>query len=172
MCIFLIPLALLEHKLTKPENRSDYLARKSDLRFPVLVHVLLAGAFWSVNLECWVYGLQYTTTVRASVFASSHPLMLVIVLSILGQRVSCLEWSGVLVVIAGLLLCSGKGLFVPSSGASTVFGDGLCLCAAIGEVFVLINRAKTKKYVSLMQVFTLSLLLCCMLTPPVHSTRL
>jgi drug/metabolite transporter (DMT)-like permease len=154
MCIFLFPLALLERFILPGEDRTNWFTKKDDLPFPAIVHILLAGLFWSGNLETWVYALQYTTTVRASVFASSHPLMLVVLLSILGHKVSLLEWLGVLVAIGGLLLCSGQGFFDTggASAGSTLFGDGLCLVAAMAEVLVLLNRQKTKKYVPLMQV--------------------
>jgi drug/metabolite transporter (DMT)-like permease len=157
MSIFLIPLAFIEYKLSKKESRTGWFAKKPDLPFPVIVHVLMAGLFWSVNLESWVYGLQFTTTVRASVFASSHPLWLIVVLSLLGYKVAALEWCGVIVVIFGLLLCSGKGLLEPSA-TSTLFGDVMCLAAAMAEVAVLFNRAKTKKYVPLMQYTALTTL--------------
>jgi drug/metabolite transporter (DMT)-like permease len=152
MSIFLIPFAIIEYMYLPVKERTEWFSYKPDLQFPVVVHIILAGIFWSVNLESWVYGLQFTTTVRASVFASCHPLMLVVVLSLLGQKVASLEWGGVAVVICGLCLCSGRGFFDSSGSRMMVVGDGLCLVAAMAEVLTLLNRSKTKQYVPLMQV--------------------
>jgi hypothetical protein len=44
MIIFLAPIAIIEAAI-KPSNRVDWFARKEDLKFPVIVHVIIAGKF-------------------------------------------------------------------------------------------------------------------------------
>ena len=150
MCVFLIPIALIEGRYST--TKIDWFVRKEDLMFPVFVHILLAGLFWSANLLFWVEGLLFTTTVRASVFANAHPLILVIVLRLAGHNISYMEYLGIFGVILGLIICSSHDLMATSDNSSTLFGDFLCLLAAVGEVFVMLNRVKTKTYVPLMQV--------------------
>ena len=155
MCIWLAPLAILENFTVESVDWFQY---KPDLKFPVFVHVIIAGIAWVGNIMSWVEGLQYTSTVRASLFANLHPLMLVVVLSCTGVKVSYLEWLGVLVVIVGIFVSAAHGLlsiFGPNQSSHAIrmlFGDALCSIAAVCEVCVILNRTKIKKYVPLMQV--------------------
>ena len=44
---------------------------------------------WAISLSCWVISLQYTWTSRASLVASTYPLMLVFFLKLSG--VACFQ---------------------------------------------------------------------------------
>jgi drug/metabolite transporter (DMT)-like permease len=110
-----------------------------------------------------ISGLKYISVVKASLFASLHPLMLVIVFRIQGKVVSFLEWTGTFVTISGMALANAKALYhayhtenVDESAVAhrnELIGMGLCLLAAASETLVLLNRVKTKTYVPLMQVY-------------------
>jgi drug/metabolite transporter (DMT)-like permease len=59
---------------------------------------------WSVSLVCWVQGLRYTSTVRASLFSSTYPLMLLAYFRFVKkQTVSWGEVFGVFVALLGTL---------------------------------------------------------------------
>ena len=67
MTIFLVPLGILEAVLLHRSGVApvDWLGKKPNLRYPVIVHVLIAGVAWAGNVLFWVIGLQYTSTVRS-----------------------------------------------------------------------------------------------------------
>ena len=158
MSLVLAPLALGEVLYDK-KNKVDWFVKKADLRFSVLVHVIFSGLAWSANLLCWIVALQYTTSFMASVIACSHPILLVIWLRITGTSITWYEYNGVLIAFAGMIISclqdifesSEKSLDITSNISHQFLGYFLCFLAAIGEVFVIFNRLKTKKYVPLMQ---------------------
>ncbi len=172
MSVFLIPLAIVEYYMDPVKNAVDWFERKEDLPYPVIVHVTMAGLSWGCNLLTWIVGLQYISTFEASVFANAHPIMLTIYLRCTNVPVSNFEYIGVFISFLGLIVSSAQELSEQSSSITTstiatintdealhhvdrmheLLGIGLCLIAAAGEVFVMMNRMITKKYVPLMQV--------------------
>lgn len=133
-----------------------------DLPYPLIVHVIFSGLMWSGNLLLWIVALPYTTTFKASVVASMHPLLLVLWLVLMGCQVSGLEFLGVAVSFGGILIVSQERE-AATSGSRSVSGPDhapgpewvglvLCFASAACEVLVVFNRIKTKKYVPLMQV--------------------
>lgn len=178
MTLFLLPLAIIEAWSRRNTHEPvPWFSRVPDLPFPVWVHILIAGIAWSVNLYCWIIGIRFTTLVRASLLCNTHPVFLVIIVRCMGSMVTWLEWGGVSVTMFGLVLSSLKDLFQGAAeGASARnenewIGDSLCIVAAVGEVMVLLNRVKTKKYVPIMQVFRKSFkcVVACMLINHVFS---
>lgn len=136
-----------------------------DLPYPLIVHVIFSGLMWSGNLLLWIMALPYTTTFKASVVASMHPILLVLWLVAMGCDVSVLEFLGVVVSFGGILVVSQEREAVVSGSGATgpapSKGPGpgpewvglmLCFVSAACEVLVVFNRIKTKKYVPLMQV--------------------
>ena len=98
---------------------------------------------------------------RASLFASMHPLILVFYLRFTGNNVSTLEWLGTFTAFSGLLVAASSALSANSSGGFTlgkkeVLGDVLCFLAAAGEVVVIMNRHKIKQFVPLFQYSALT----------------
>ncbi len=163
MLIFLIPLAVFE-VLSNKDNKVDWLSVKPGMKYPVIVHIVVSGFGWAGNVLFWIVGLQYTTTFKASLVASSHPILLVMSMQCKGMPVSALEWLGVFVSFGGMVLSSSKDIFAASGGSTTesryeFLGLFLCLLAAAAEVVVLFNRIMTKKYVPLMQVRPVLMLL-------------
>jgi drug/metabolite transporter (DMT)-like permease len=152
MILFLVPLAFLESR--SGTSAVQWTAKKTDLKHPLFVHVFVAGLGWTGNLVFWISGLMYTSTVRASMFASLYPLMLVVYLRFNGVRISNLEWIGVLAAIIGIVTVTGSAVtdsndtFLP---LDRMYGDGLCLISAVCETLVIVNRQKTRAYIPLMQ---------------------
>jgi drug/metabolite transporter (DMT)-like permease len=108
MLIFLIPLTALETFCSRNHVplRDRWLKVRPDCSYPAFVYVVLCGFGWSGSLLLWILGLRFTSTVKASILAVVHPLMLVIYLKCVGKPVSKMEWVGVVVVIAGLVISS------------------------------------------------------------------
>ena len=153
MIIFLWPISFIETKFAEVEQVS-LLSRQPDLEYPVYVHVLIGCIAWCFNLLTWIYSLQYTTTVRASLVASLHPLFLVFVIYFSGGSVSRYEWLGVVLSIAGLCVVGSDG-FGDTGGKAmhrVLFGDALNLVAAMAQVVVILNRRRIQSAIPLMQV--------------------
>ena len=156
MIIFLWPIAFIEKRYFEGEQVSLW-SKQPDLDYPVYVHVLIATTAWCFNLLTWIYSLQYTTTVRASLVASLHPLFLVFVIYFTGGNVSKYEWIGVIISIIGLFIVGSDGLWNTGTGNSysasmVLFGDVLNIIAALSQVVVILNRRRIKTYVPLFQV--------------------
>jgi len=62
MSIWLFPFTIIEIVRSDPAERSSWFDTKADLKFPVGVHVLIAGILWSVSLLSWIVAIQYTST--------------------------------------------------------------------------------------------------------------
>lgn len=182
MALILIPLAVIEARFFSTPQWLSW-DKKPDLRYPVFVYVLVAGMAWGINLILWIVGLEYTTTVRASIFAGMHPLLLVLYMVAIGRKVSWQEWIGVLVSFFGLVfiaLFSSNGLWyrivgvgsshrrpISSTGSPSSqpwIGDMLCFFAAVAEVVVIMNRESTKHYVPVIQYTMLTTLCVALMT--------
>lgn len=172
MCVFLIPLAwLLEwQKGSPPIGWSEV---HPGMKYPLWVHLFFAGLGWAGSLMFWIEGLRLTTTVHASVLATTYPLMLVVVLSLGGVPISILEKVGVITAMVGLVITSFAAappsiivqLIGMSGGVSSIsswaslstvddarlylLGDTLCLMSAVCETAVILNRQQTRVYVPL-----------------------
>ena len=163
MALILIPLALVEARYRNPREWLT-LERKPEHKYSLPVYILVAGAAWAVNLVCWIVGLEYTTTVRASIFAGMHPLMLLMYYYWTGKKVSLYEWVGVTVSFCGLvfIVVFSDGLLYKAvlgsshrvrggggdpEGDQAWIGDLLCLLASAAEVVVIVNRDATKGHV-------------------------
>ena len=104
MLLFLIPLAWVERKSSAKKTKIGWFDVKENLSHPLWIHVFIAGLGWAGNLAFWVIGLQFTTTVRASLLSTTYPIMLVGVLSFKGISISLLEKLGVFVAMLGLIV--------------------------------------------------------------------
>lgn len=158
MCVFLIPLAFVEMYVHGSRgNKTSWFARIPELSYPLYVYIFIAGVAWAANLMLWIVGLQYTTTVRAAILESSHPLQLVCYMQFYLQlSVSRFEWIGVLLAIFGIIVVTFSDLTsldqLNDKSALSWFGDTLCILSAVSEVVVILNRSQLKKHVPLMQV--------------------
>jgi drug/metabolite transporter (DMT)-like permease len=167
MLFFLVPIAFLEYLQTG--TYIQYFARKPELPYPIYVHVLFAGLGWSGTLLFWINGLNFISTVQASLFVNLHPLFMVLYLYFTGSTLTIYDWCGVFLAVSGMIIISAEDLYHelvdPSEDtqnlSNQIFGSCLCLLAACSEFTVIVNRKKIKKYVPLMQVTSLLILLLC-----------
>lgn len=156
MSLILLPIAMIESKY---DNSVEWFANKSDLQYKIYIHVLIAGLAWAVNLVAWISGLEFTTTVHASLFASLHPLVLVVYIRVIGEYITYFEWTGIFVALLGVIIAASQGLLKFASSFSSsedpvkneLLGDVLCIIASLSEALVIINRRAIKKYVPLFQ---------------------
>lgn len=172
MVVVLAPIAIFE-ACSKRENRVDWFGFKPDLPFPVIFHVIISGMAWAANLLFWIVGLQYISTYKASIIATSHPILVVLSMRLSGHAVSWAEWGGVFIAFFGMFLSNLSEFttrnahahpYSPDSHLSPgeeiipihlqILGFFLCFLSAAGEVVVIFNRIKTRKYVPLMQYTT------------------
>jgi len=102
----------------------------------------------------WVYALKFTTTVRASIFQGTHPIILVFYFAFVrNSYVHKLEWFGVALSFCGLLIaCSHTHSSLLSvNDVDTLFGDVICIGSAICEAIVILNREIIIAHVPVMQ---------------------
>lgn len=102
MTLFIVPAALIE-SWWNPNSQVDWLAKKDGLSYSLMFHVVLAGLAWAGFLLFFIIGLQFTTTVEASVLVTTSPLMLVLYFRLTGKNVSWAEFCGVLMAMIGIL---------------------------------------------------------------------
>lgn len=163
MVFFLFPIAYFEYLQTG--KTIQYFDKKDDLPYSVYIHVLFGGIGWSGTLLFWINGLNYLSTVRASLFVNLHPLIMVFYLYFIGIKLTLFDWFGVFIALSGMIIISYEALkdeFFNNNNTeindekntltNQIIGTFLCLLAACCEFSVIINRKKIKKYVPLMQV--------------------
>jgi drug/metabolite transporter (DMT)-like permease len=111
---------------------------------------------------------MYTTTVRAAMFATLYPLMLVFYFRYTGVSLSRVEWVGVMIAVGGIIvatmLSSSNSNDIGLKPTMTIFGDSLCLLSAVCETLVILNRQKTLQHVPLMQYTTATTLVVTVLS--------
>jgi drug/metabolite transporter (DMT)-like permease len=153
MCIFLIPILIYQHR-NNAIPRISWLGRHEDLKYPFIVYIIVDCFAWSANVITWCFGVKYTTTVRASLFANTHPLMLVVVMYLTGHNVHFMEWFGVFVIMTGIFYSFGSQLHNGSNSElpSTWYGDSLCLVSAFADMLLVLIRSKTTKHMTTLQV--------------------
>lgn len=157
MCVFLIPIIYYQRQNSN-NPRVEWTRIYENLEYPYIFYIVLDSIAWSINVLTWCFGVKYTTTVRASLFASTHPLMLVVTMYISGHDVHWLEWVGVLVILAGT--CYSFGFQLPftsvdsngSPAVSTWYGDSLCLISAFTDMVIIIIRSRTTQHMTTLQV--------------------
>eukprot|EP01111_Echinosteliopsis_oligospora_P005708 TRINITY_DN1927_c0_g1_i1.p1 TRINITY_DN1927_c0_g1~~TRINITY_DN1927_c0_g1_i1.p1 ORF type:complete len:484 (+),score=102.35 TRINITY_DN1927_c0_g1_i1:24-1475(+) len=118
----------------------------------VVFQLILCGVFWLFDLALWSNSLEYTTIPRASVFANSYSLMLIVYYKILKVPLSALEIIGATIGFLGIVtsvvctrLFGDAGQIDESSTAKNpLLGDLLALLAAgaIGAYVVVANKAR------------------------------
>eukprot|EP00455_Lapot_gusevi_P027654 TRINITY_DN2935_c0_g2_i2.p1 TRINITY_DN2935_c0_g2~~TRINITY_DN2935_c0_g2_i2.p1 ORF type:complete len:244 (-),score=31.10 TRINITY_DN2935_c0_g2_i2:65-796(-) len=86
----------------------------------------------------WIVALRLTTTVRASLFTSTYPLIMVFWMRLRGIKVSAGETVGVLCSLAGLGVCMLDGIDGSSTDGETslsFLGDAMCFLSAFFFTF-------------------------------------
>ncbi len=105
MLVFLIVPALIEHFYVTPAATRWAFMKPKPGEWNVLWVMLLQSMCWATSLSLWVVGLQYTTTVRASLFSSTYPIWLLLWVRFgTGVRVSIGEFAGVGICFCGVVV--------------------------------------------------------------------
>jgi hypothetical protein len=136
--VFLFP-ALYEYKKLNAAQRALLYDKK----------IYLAGAARALSLGMFVFSLYYTTTSRASLFASLDGIFLVLWFYLTSRPVSRMEIVGVLVCFSGLAVCEFLSLSLGVgennlSGITQLIGDLLAAgcCTFIAYEIVLSNELR------------------------------
>jgi drug/metabolite transporter (DMT)-like permease len=104
-----------------------------------------AGSFLALHFLCWFYALAYTSVASASVLVTIHPIILIVVESVLRtNRFKLLTWIGVIVAFSGsvLLALMDSDAAVPTPNAP--LGNSLAILAAVFFVFYILLSRKLR----------------------------
>ncbi|MGH2341941.1 DMT family transporter [Segnochrobactraceae bacterium EtOH-i3] len=94
---------------------------------------LLIGLFFSSEFLFLFYGLQHTDASRSVLFMYTSPFFVAIgaIFLLPGERMSRMQWAGLLVSFLGVAVAVGDGL-IRGGESRTLFGDFLSLMAGLG----------------------------------------
>lgn len=177
MLIFLLPLLGLEFARSSSAEIRSWFSR------PILMLVAGAGLryvdvwpvgtqlnrrdfpfpffpSWGVSLSLWVLALQYTTTVRASLFTALSPLVIIAYEYSTGGKVRRMELYGVGVAMFGAALCVLVSMEEGSDDAQKTasgmaFGDLLCFISSVFTSADFVYTARARQVMPLVTFTTL-----------------
>ena len=93
--------------------------------------MLASSIFLAIHFGSWVWSLDHTSLIHSLLFVSSHPLVLVLVMPLIGAAVRKGHIIGVLVGFFGALLSLGD---VKPGGEVTLMGDVAAFLGALTVV--------------------------------------
>jgi drug/metabolite transporter (DMT)-like permease len=112
---------------------------------PTLWPGLLAGALFAGEFLFVAEGLRTTTASHMAVFLYTSPVFtaLGLHLTVRAERLSRLQWVGILTAFAGIAVAFGGGLLTGGIAAGTLRGDllGVAAGAAWGATTVVVRRS-------------------------------
>ena len=116
---------------------------------------IFAGLCLGVHFTFWIASLRYTSVASASVLVTVHPIILIVVESLLfHESFSRWSWGGVFVAFGGSALLAYADKSVTSGFPHPLLGDALAFTAAlVFAVYFLIGRKLRQKYEWLDYVF-------------------
>ncbi len=116
---------------------------------------IFAGLCLGVHFTFWIASLRYTSVASASVLVTVHPIILIVVESLLfHESFSRWSWGGVFVAFGGSALLAYADKSVTSGFPHPLWGDILAFTAAlVFAVYFLIGRKLRQKYEWLDYVF-------------------
>jgi drug/metabolite transporter (DMT)-like permease len=119
--------------------------QRLDLFGPALRPGLLAGTLFAAEFLFVAEGLRLTTASHMAIFLYTSPVFtaLGLHLSLRSERLSRLQWAGVLAAFAGIAVAFGGGLLAGGAGPDALLGDllGVAGGAAWGATTVLVRRS-------------------------------
>jgi len=144
-------LILLPFWLTKRLKRKE----KINVGRRSLILGIFAGLCLGVHFTFWIASLRFTSVASASVLVTVHPIILIIVESLLfHERFSKSSWMGVFVAFAGSALLAYADKTMTSVFPHPFWGDVLAFIAAlVFSAYFLIGRKLRQKYDWLDYVF-------------------
>jgi drug/metabolite transporter (DMT)-like permease len=116
-----------------------------DLLGPALRPGLLAGVLFAAEFLFVAEGLRHTTASHMAVFLYTSPVFTALGLhfTIRAERLSRLQWTGVLTAFAGIAVAFGGGLLSGGLSPEILLGDllGVAAGAAWGATTVVVRRS-------------------------------
>jgi drug/metabolite transporter (DMT)-like permease len=116
-----------------------------DLLGPALRPGLLAGTLFAAEFLLVAEGLRLTTASHMAIFLYTSPVFTALGLhfALRSERLSRLQWAGVLAAFAGIAVAFGGGLLAGGAGPDALLGDllGVAAGAAWGATTVLVRRS-------------------------------
>lgn len=119
-CVVLLPLFVFQAL-----RQSGYRPSKRDVALVFGSSICLA-----LHFAAWIWSLDNTSLVHSLLFVTSHPLVVVLLMPLVGSKVGRGHVIGALVGVLGAALALGE---VGGAGEVTAYGD---LAAFLGAVFV------------------------------------
>ncbi|KAF0852337.1 mitochondrial RhaT domain-containing protein [Andalucia godoyi] len=167
MILFLIPCVSGEFLYLKWSAKRNVF--RELLLYPTAVACTCAGGvLWGLSLALWVSSLLFTTTVRASMFSSLYPALIVIVYRYRGVNVSKGEICGVSISVSGVVLSMTEE-FLNSAEPSPSMAHGPAWIGDLMNIFLsavicceIFLSAHARKHISLFMYTCLSSI-CCLL---------
>jgi drug/metabolite transporter (DMT)-like permease len=116
-----------------------------DLLGPALRPGLLAGVLFTAEFLFVAEGLRHTTASHMAVFLYTSPVFTALGLhfAIRAERLSRLQWAGILTAFAGIALAFGGGILAGGIAPGALVGDllGVAAGAAWGATTVVVRRS-------------------------------
>lgn len=98
--------------------------QRAEWGFALAAGLMLAAHFWS-----WIASLELTTVASSTVLVNTQPIFVgILSLVFLGERPTRLQWTGILVAVAGAAIIGWGDL---ARGRSPLLGDALALAGAV-----------------------------------------
>lgn len=120
--ICLIPPLLIE-KWYQPSSMPSHMTFEGR-QYPLWALLSMNAFAWAFSLLLWIAALQYTTTSRASLFASIYPLIIILDEKRRGVRVSAGEFVGVFIALVGVICTELTSILTNEESNRLVVGDG------------------------------------------------
>ncbi len=116
---------------------------------------MLAGLCLGLHLTLWTTSLSYTTVASASVLVQIHPIILIVLESLLfHERFSGSSWIGVFIAFGGSVLLAVVDTHAAAGFSHPLWGDLLALSAAVLFAgYFLIGRKVRQQYEWLGYIF-------------------
>lgn len=94
---------------------------------------LLAGLLFALEFACIFIGLQYTTASRMAVFIYVSPFVVALGMPWIArsERLTPLQWTGLAVGFAGVVIALAEGFTQPAAGPKQWLGDLLGFVAGV-----------------------------------------
>lgn len=107
----------------------------------------LAGLFLASHFALWVMSLGYTSVASASVLVTSHPVLLILIESILlGVVFQRLTWIGVFIAFTGSVLLALTDQSATATYSNPVLGNALAFTASLMFVGYILISQKIRKH--------------------------
>lgn len=107
----------------------------------------LAGLFLSSHFALWVMALGHTSVASASVLVTSHPVLLILIESMLmGVVFRRLTWIGVMIAFSGSVMLALTDQSATSTYSNPMLGNALAFSAALMFVGYILISQKIRKH--------------------------